>query len=119
MMNKYFRTGLISVVVSLLPLSLQAANDAFLSNTAMSYFTQQDWVIFNKTQNNVLNRGKNGVKVTWNNPQSGSHGYMIPAAAPSQNGLVCRYLSFYNVANLIKGEGTYRFCKANNTWKIY
>jgi len=97
-----------------------AVNYGFLSNTAMSYFTKDDWQIFDKAQNQALNRGKNGVKVTWRNLKSGNHGYMVPASAPSQQGMSCRYLSFYNVANLIEGEATYKFCKSTNgIWKIY
>lgn len=102
------------------PLAAVAENYGFLANSAMSYFTREDWQIFYKTQDQVLNKGKDGVQVSWKNSASGSHGTMIPAAAPSQDGMPCRYLSFFNTANKINGEGTYKFCKSsNNKWNIY
>jgi len=110
---------IVSVITLLFSFSSFAENYGFLSNSAMSYFTKEDWQIFNKVQNDVLNRGKNGVKVLWSNPKSGSHGYMIPSAAPSRGGMECRQVAFYNTANLVNGEGSYTFCKSNNQWKIY
>lgn len=121
-MNKSMRKKLkvvIAVIASMMSLSSGAVNYGFMSNSAMSYFTQEDWQIFNKTQANALNRGKNGVKMAWSNPKSGSHGYMIPSDAPAQNGMKCRKITFYNTANQINGEGRYLFCKMNNTWKMF
>ena len=69
-----------------------AANDNFLANTAMSYFTKADWAIFNSTQNKALNNASNGAKVSWKNPATGAYGYMIPSAAPRVRGLSCRKL---------------------------
>lgn len=117
-MNTLFKRSLASILI-FLPTCVLAQNYGFLSNSAMSYFTKEDWQIFNNTQNDVLSHGKNGVKVLWKNPRSGNHGYMIPASASPQNGMTCRFISFYNTANQINGEGTYKFCKLNNTWKIY
>lgn len=119
MMKKVLGMVITSAIISISSMAVYAENYGFLSNSAMSYFTQEDWHIFNKTQMDALNRGKDGVKVNWKNSKSGSYGYMIPSAAPKQNGMVCRYLAFYNTANQIKGEGTYKFCKLNNQWKIY
>jgi surface antigen len=109
----------IAVIASMMSLSALAENYGFLANSAMSYFTPEDWQIFNKTQAIALNRGKNGQKIVWSNPKSGSHGYMIPSAAPGLNGMQCRNIVFYNTANRIDGEGSYKFCKVNNQWKIY
>src|SRR5438477_11428324 len=99
----------IGIIACMMSLSAFAVNYGFMSNSAMSYFTQEDWQIFNRTEANVLNRGKNGVKVLWSNPRSGSHGYMIPTSAPSQNGMQCRNVTFYNTANQVNGGGIYKF----------
>lgn len=117
-MKNNLKVIMASVIVSLLPLSCFAENYGFLSNSAMSYFTKEDWQIFNKTRDIAL-RSRDNVKVSWSNPKSGSHGYMIPSSAPSQNGMQCRYIAFFNTANLVDGEGSYKFCKSNNQWKIY
>lgn len=85
----------------------------------MSYFTQEDWAIFNKAKITALNQASNGVRVNWKNPRTGAYGYFVPGKAPSYNGMQCRVLGFHNTANQIEGEGAYRFCKLNNQWKIY
>lgn len=108
-----------AITLSIISLSAFCANDSFLSNTAMSYFTKEDWKLFNKAQSDALNKGKDGAKVNWSNPQSGSFGYIIPSKAANLNGLRCRTLSFHNTAHLINGAGTYRFCYSNKKWMIY
>jgi surface antigen len=111
--------SLLFSIVFLVSSSAFAVNYGFLSNTAMSYFTKDDWSIFNKTQDYVLNHAKNGIKVSWKNPKSGNYGYMVASSAPSQNGMLCRRVAFFNVGNLIKGDGSYTFCKSHNKWMIY
>jgi surface antigen len=112
---------LVCATLSLAVISFSAycENYGFLSNSAMSYFTKEDWQIFNKTQQSVLDHGKAGVKTQWKNPQSGSYGYMIPSNIMRENGMICRKLTFFNNANRISGEGSYKFCKTNGKWKIY
>lgn len=99
--------------------TVAATNMNFLSNTAMSYFTQDDWAIFNSTQQKALDSGKANVAIEWSNAQTGSHGSMTPSAESRQNGMVCRKLTVVNFAHLVKGEGVYTFCKIKNEWKIY
>lgn len=111
----FYRFALLFVVSA----ATYATNVNFLSNTAMSNFTQDDWAIFNSTQQKVLNSGKANVTIEWKNPKSGSHGTMTPSAETRQNGMVCRKLTIVNVARLVKGEGVYTYCKVNNEWKIY
>ncbi len=99
--------------------SVFAQNDAFLNNTAMSYFTKTDWALFNQAQATVLNKEKNGMRVSWRNPETHAHGDLVASAAPSLNGMPCRYVTFRNTAHLINGAGRFRFCKTNHQWKIF
>src|SRR5690349_16404133 len=103
----------------ILSLPVLSSNYNFLSDTAASYFTQEDWNIFNKTQRMALNSSKTGVKIKWQNPNSGSYGYMIPGKMTRENGMTCRTITFYNTANLINGGGTNKFCKSQNKWLMY
>jgi surface antigen len=118
-MNKFSQFSLGCFLAIGIAGSAAATNMNFMSNTAMSYFTEDDWSIFNATQQKVLNSGKANVAVEWKNAKSGSHGTMTPSAESRQNGMVCRKLTVVNFAHLIKGEGAYTFCKINNEWKIY
>src|SRR5262245_1558984 len=118
-MKDSLKSTILISFLSMIALPVFAVNYGFMSNSAMSYFTKEDWQIFNKTQAEVLNKTKDGVKVNWSNPRSGSHGYMVASGTSHQNGMTCRYLTVYNTANLINGEGTFKFCKNNGKWMIY
>ncbi|VVC75273.1 hypothetical protein AQUSIP_05610 [Aquicella siphonis] len=113
------KISILCLFFCLVGLSAWAVNQAFMSNSAMSYFTKEDWQIFNKTQANVLDKTKDGDKTSWQNPGTGAFGYMIPSDTHKENGMTCRKLFFFNTANQIQGEGTYKFCKTNNKWMIY
>lgn len=118
-MKTITKVCIVSLFFLLVGLSAWAVNDAFMSNSAMSYFTQEDWQIFNKTQETALDQTKDGVKVSWKNPETGAYGYMIPSDTHKENGMTCRKLYFFNMANLIEGEASFKFCKSNNKWMIY
>jgi surface antigen len=118
-MIKIIKLILTGTCLSLLSFPALSSNYNFLNDTAASYFTQEDWNIFNKTQKIALDSGKTGIKIKWQNPNSGSYGYMIPGKITRENGMMCRSITFYNTANLIHGGGTNKFCKSQNKWMIY
>jgi hypothetical protein len=103
----------------LIPLCCQASNYGFLNESAVSNFTQEDTALFMAAQNTALNKTPNGLKVSWKNPKSGAYGFMIPSAAPTQNGKPCRKLLIFNNANGLSGQSTFKFCKINKTWKAF
>jgi|HubBroStandDraft_6_1064221.scaffolds.fasta_scaffold935338_2 surface antigen len=116
-----FRVMMIIKYLCLMLLSFPAfaENYGFLNNTAMSYFTKEDWQIYNNTRMRALNNGKDGVKIQWNNPNSGSFGYIIPSNTIHKNDIVCRKLTSYTTANRISGETTVSLCKSKNKWLIH
>lgn len=96
----------------------KASNFNFLSNSAMSFFTNEDWKISKSAQIKALNQIKDGVKLAWANPHTGSHGIFVPTHTFHAHGSVCRDLSIIHTANMVNEKAIYRFCKLNDQWKI-
>lgn len=109
---------LISLFVSLLPLSALSSNFSFFGNTAMGYLTKDDWKLSKAAQNEALNHYKDGMKVVWKNPRTGNHGVFLPSHTVEISGAVCRNLKIINTANRMNENATYKFCKLQNEWKI-
>ncbi len=117
-MNNLIKFVMSSACLIMLSTSALASNYGFLNNTAMTYFTQQDWQLFNKAQRMALG-SRDGVRIQWKNPQSGSYGYIVPSNTTRHNGTTCRDLTFVTTANLVNGQATERFCRNGNQWEIY
>lgn len=92
-------------------------NYGFLNDTAGMYFNDKDWAIYQKYQLRALDNSKDGSKVRWSNPESGSWGSFIPSQSMVKNGIYCRNLTIVNAANFRIGQSTLRFCKINGDWK--
>ncbi|MBX3709042.1 MAG: hypothetical protein KIT56_00155 [Gammaproteobacteria bacterium] len=117
-MKKTIEIILLSIFFSTVSLSSFGSNYNFLSNTAMSYFTKEDWNLSRMALHDALNHYKDGAKVAWKNPRSGSYGAFLPSRTIYAKGAVCRHLKIMNVANLMHEDATYTFCKLHNEWKI-
>ena len=107
-----------ALLLALFTLPAFAANQSFLSNTARSFFTKEDWQLSKAAQKAALNHYKDGQAIAWNNPRTGSHGVFFPFRTTRQNGEVCRQLKMVNTAQLVHEKATFRFCKFNDEWKI-
>ncbi len=85
----------------------------------MSQFTDADAKLYMAAQNKALNTKRDGVKITWKNPESGAYGYMIPMRTIREKGILCRNLLIFNNAKGMTGQSTFKFCKINNQWKAF
>ncbi|VVC75274.1 hypothetical protein AQUSIP_05620 [Aquicella siphonis] len=117
-MNKPVRIMMAAVIVSTLSFSAAASNCSFLSNSAMSFFTKDDWQLSKAALSDALNHSRDGIKVAWHNPRTGSHGIYVPSHTTHTHGSVCRHLKILNTANLVNEKASYTFCKLHNEWKI-
>lgn len=109
---------LVSGFISFMFSSAHAFNLHFMDYSAMSYFSDKDWTILQKTAVNVLNNTKDGVKVKWMNPNTHTWGTLLPSKTSIQNGTKCRNLEIINHANGLSGKSSYRFCKMKSDWRI-
>lgn len=115
--------SLIKVATAVLSLSAVALtayglNNSFLGNSAMSFFSKEDWSLSRTAQDQALEQIKDGARLAWKNPKTGSHGIFLPTHTMHANGAVCRDMQIIHSANLVNDKATYRFCKLNNQWKI-
>lgn len=118
-MKRIFGMMIVSCFLSMISLSAYSSNFSFFSNTAMSYFTKDDWKLSKAAQNEALNHYKDGVKVIWKNPRTGNHGVFLPShTVQVSDGSICRNLKIMNTANRMHENATYKFCKLQNEWKI-
>ncbi len=98
--------------------SVFASNYSFLKEAPGNYFTKEDWNLFYAAQNKALSNHKDGSKVTWKNPQSGSWGSFVPSHTTKERGTSCRKLTMFNSAAGRTSGATYKFCKIQGEWKV-
>ncbi len=108
----------ITAILFTLPFAAHALNTSFLGNSAISFYTKEDWSISKNAQIKALNQTEDGVKLAWTNPKTGSHGVFLPVHTLHANGALCRDLEIRHSANLVNEKARYRFCKLHNQWKI-
>lgn len=99
-------------------MNLFASNTDFLRNTAMTFFTKEDLQLSRAAQTKALNQSKDGQKISWVNPKTGSHGVFVLMHTTRVNGELCRDLKMVSSAHLVHEKATYRFCKLKDEWKI-
>lgn len=95
-----------------------AFNLSFMDYSPAYYFTKSDWTISQNTAEKALNSARDNAKVSWNNPETNAHGYVIPFNTTVQNGRKCRQLKIFSEAHGYTGESVYPFCKINGEWRI-
>lgn len=117
-MRQFIRIIVKSALLGALSFSAAASNCSFMSNSAMSFFTKEDLRLSKEALNDALNHSRDGKRVAWRNPRSGSHGVFVPSHTTHEHGSVCRHVKILNTANLVKEKVSYTFCKLHNEWKI-
>lgn len=95
-----------------------ASNFSFFGNSAISFFSKEDWRISKSAQAIALNQTQDGVKLVWTNPKTGTHGIFLPIHTMHAHGAVCRDLEILHTANQVDDKAIYRFCKLHDQWKI-
>lgn len=106
------------VILFMLPFAAHALNTSFLGNSAISFYTKEDWSISRNAQIRALNQTEDGSRLVWANPKTGSHGVYLPVNTLYANGALCRDLEIRHSANQVNEKARYRFCKLHNEWKI-
>ncbi len=98
--------------------SVYAFNLSFLQNSPVYYFTKADWALAESTAFKALNNARDNTKVSWRNPDTNAHGYVIPFNTIRKNNTVCRQMKIFSVAHEVSGLSVYQFCKINGDWKV-
>jgi surface antigen len=90
----------------------------FLKHSPARHFTKQDWEIAKTATRDILENHKQGERVIWDNPDSGSSGDLTIIKAGKSSGKLCKKLK---ITNRVKGQehtSSHVFCKqADGKWK--
>lgn len=110
----------VAIIVCLSSISLisYASNTSFLSHSARSFFSTDDWRLSKAAQSDALNHYRDGRVLSWINPKTGSHGTFVPYHTTYQRGELCRNLKILSTAHLVHEKAIYRYCRQQNDWKI-
>ncbi|MDR3477434.1 MAG: hypothetical protein P4M14_05315 [Gammaproteobacteria bacterium] len=95
-----------------------ASNYAFLGESPIRYFSDQDWTLLSAAQQKALDKAPDNTKVTWKNPQKNHQGYFIPENTTHKNGVTCRNLQVFTDAEGLKSLVHFQYCKLKGKWKI-
>jgi surface antigen len=114
------RTGvMIALVVLSLPGAAWAINALSLHNMPINYMTDEDKEILKAAVDDVLERGRDGQSMRWENPKTGAHGDLLPRASFKNDGRPCRDLEVANSARGRDNRLVVTLCKqADGEWKI-
>ena len=89
-----------------------AANLRFLEYSPARYFTDKDWEMGKEKAREALDKGEDGVTVSWENPDSKNSGKYTPSDTTTVDGKTCRSLRIEHRAyNGLQGNVVYQFCK--------
>ena len=96
-----------------------AANMAFLDNTPISRFNDQDNKMLQAAFQKAMNDSEDGTTVEWKNEKTTSGGTITPIESFERQGAKCRKAKVTTEYKLLRGEGQYNFCKnAKGAWKL-
>ena len=113
------RRLILIISLVLLP-AVSFAEWAWLRGSAVSEFTEEDWVYLKDAGAAVLANDPDGTAVSWENPRSGAHGLIKPLATFMQKGEPCRTTAFKHASSKgTQGQGILTLCKqADGAWKL-
>ena len=95
-----------------------SANLRFLEYSPARYFTDKDGEMGKVKAREALDKGEDGVTVSWDNPDSKNSGQYTPMDTTTVDGKACRSLRIEHRAyNGLQGNVVYQFCKKpDGTW---
>jgi len=110
--------SILAVLLTTPAVSMAGAWD-WMKQSPVSHFTPEDKKIMRTTARDSLENGKDGVKVGWENPETGHSGSVKPLNTSKKNDMTCRKTRFFNSAEGLTSIQVHRLCKqADGTWKI-
>lgn len=116
--NKHTLVGVL-LLVSSTPGVLWGSNWQWMKDTEVRSFSEQDWVLLDKTITQMLVQGSDGDTQQWQNPQTGNSGSVQIQDTRETAAGTCRNLLISN--NSEPGSGTTRlnYCRQpDGQWKI-
>ena len=109
----------ILALTCLLPGISMAEAWGWMKQSPVSHFTPEDKQIMRKTARDALDNAKDGIKIGWENPETGHSGSVKPINTTQRDGQTCRKTRFFNSAESLTAIQIHRLCRQKDgTWKI-
>lgn len=90
-----------------------------LEDSPISRFSDEDLALFQAAQSEALEERPDGSAVSWENPDTGASGSLIPLKTDRIGERRCRLLRIINHAGGFSGDSRFWFCKQpDGSWKI-
>lgn len=97
----------------------QARGWEWVKRLSVSQFGLEDTAIFHAHVDQALEEAKDGERVEWSNPDSGSSGAITPLTSERLNGKLCRQTRFENQADQDQNVSEFLLCQQpDGTWSI-
>jgi len=110
--------GLLTLVV-LMNSSTAWSKWDWITETAISQFTEQDINVLKEAGRDALNNQTDDSVVHWSNPETGNSGSIKVTDTRDVNGLKCRTTHLKNKTESIQGQASYLVCQQDDgNWKI-
>jgi surface antigen len=110
-------TAFLAVAAASLP--AQAQNwVGLLKNGPAERFDDEDLRIFMDTARKALNEGKDGEKVSWENPKTRARGDITVLRRFEWKANPCREVKVHNEAQGRKGDNTFNLCQVEGKWRM-
>lgn len=116
--NRLAALFLLGVLPILMAAPIQAATElVWLKDAPVRYFTDRDWELARNAIQEALEATVDGATTTWENPETGHHGSIMPVSTSGEGDDRCRKAKIANHANNRDGGGTFDFCRRpDGTW---
>jgi surface antigen len=96
-----------------------AQNIMFLRQGPVAYLNETDKDMLRDVFAQALKTGKDGEKISWNNPDSGHSGNITVLDTHEDFGTTCRTVRTYTEAGGRTGGGIFRLCLADDgSWRF-
>ena len=110
---------IVAVVLLFVHGAAVAVNLRWLENSAVRYFSDEDWRLANGAADEALESRSDGEAVEWHNPKTGNSGRAVALRSLERAGNPCRELAVENRAKGMAGRSVFLFCQQPaGEWKI-
>lgn len=103
----------------LLSSPLFASGVGWLGDAPIRYFSDQDSEMMKAAVQEALSSNDDGIKLEWQNAETGHNGSVKPIDRKTVQGLDCRDAQIFNSAGGRTASSVYTFCQqADGEWKL-
>lgn len=118
-MKTYSVSACLAFMLATLSLPLFASGLGWLGDAPIRYFSEKDSELMKSSVQKALNSNDDGVKLEWENPETGHKGSVTPLDRKKIQGLICRDAQIFNSAGGRTANSRFTLCQhEDGAWKL-